>query len=94
MQDITPYGNGVYHLNSIMQPATATSSPVVGVAITTEATVPGSGTGASDLSAVESAARFCVEVAKDFGAGGCRFYDEAEFDRLVELYGSMRPLQG
>ena len=35
-QDITPYGNNVYHLNSILQPATATSSPVVGVAITTE----------------------------------------------------------
>lgn len=34
MQDITPYGNGIYHLNSIMQPATTTNAPVVGVAIT------------------------------------------------------------
>lgn len=29
-QDITPYGNGVYHLNSILQPSTATDVPVVG----------------------------------------------------------------
>ena len=32
-QDITPYGNDLYHLNSIMQPCTVTSAPVVGVAI-------------------------------------------------------------
>jgi len=29
-QDITPYGNGLDHVNSIMQPATATNAPVVG----------------------------------------------------------------
>ena len=46
-QDITPYGNGVYHLNSILQPATATAAPVVGLAITAEVAVPGCGTGAS-----------------------------------------------
>ena len=31
-QDITPYGNDLYHLNSILQPTTATTAPVVGVA--------------------------------------------------------------
>lgn len=30
IQDITPYGNELYHINSIMQPATVTTSPVVG----------------------------------------------------------------
>lgn len=94
MQDITPYGNGVYHVNSILQPATATAVPVVGVAITTETAVPGSGTGATDLASVEAAARFCVEVAKGVGAGTCRLHDQAEFDRLVARYGSMRHLQG
>lgn len=92
-QDITPYGNGVHHVNSILQPATATPAPVVGVAITAATAVPGSGTGATDLTSVESAVRFCVEVAKGFGAGTCRLHDAAEFDRLVELYGSMRHLQ-
>jgi hypothetical protein len=94
MQDITPYGSGVYHVNSILQPATATSAPVVGVAITTETVVPGSGTGASDLASVESAVRFCIEAAKAYGSGACRWYDAQEFDRLVELYGPMRRLQG
>ncbi|MHB0867881.1 MAG: DUF1177 domain-containing protein [Chloroflexota bacterium] len=92
-QDITPYGNGVFHLNSIMQPCTATAAPVVGVAITAEVPVPGSATGATHLEDVESAVRFCIEVAKSFGAGQCRFHDEEEFQRLVALYGEMTRLQ-
>jgi len=93
MQDITPYGNGVYHLNSIMQPATATSAPVVGVAITAEVPVPGCATGASHIVDIEQAARFCIEVAKGFGKGKVKFYDEDEFKRLVKLYGPMNHLQ-
>lgn len=45
MQDITPYGNDLYHINSILQPAVATSAPVVGVAVTAQSVVPGCGTG-------------------------------------------------
>lgn len=92
-QDITPYGNGIYHLNSILQPATVTTAPVVGVALTSEVAVPGSATGASQVVDIEQAVRFCIEVAKAFGAGACRFYDPEEFDRLVQLYGPMRHLQ-
>jgi hypothetical protein len=93
MQDITPYGNDVYHVNSILQPCTATSAPVVGVAITTETAVPGCGTGATDLASVESAARFCVEAAKSYGAGAVTLFDPADFDRLTTRYGSMHHLQ-
>lgn len=93
MQDITPYGNGVYHLNSMMQPATVTDAPVVGVALTAEIPVPGCATGASSIVDIEEAARFCIEVAKGFGRGEVKFYDEEEFRRLVELYGSMKHLQ-
>lgn len=93
MQDITPYGNGVYHLNSILQPATATSAPVVGVAVTTETAVPGCATGASHMPDLDSAVRFVIEVAKAFGEGRCSFYDADEFSRLVELYGPMTHLQ-
>lgn len=93
MQDITPYGNGVYHLNAIMQPATVTSAPVVGVAITSEVSVPGSATGVNDLVSMEEAARFCLEVAKYFGEGRIEFYNKGDFERLVELYGSMKRLQ-
>ena len=92
-QDITPYGNGIYHLNSIVQPTTATKAPVVGVATTTSLPVPGCATGANHLVNIEQAGRFCVEVAKAFGRGKCRFYDPEEFRKIVSLYGSMSHLQ-
>ncbi|MCI2059077.1 MAG: DUF1177 domain-containing protein [Oscillibacter sp.] len=89
IQDITPYGNGLYHLNSILQPCTATSAPVVGVAITAESMVPGCASGASHYADVESAARFALEVAKSFGKGACRFYSDEEFAVIQKKYGSM-----
>ena len=92
-QDITPYGNGVYHMNSILQPSVATTAPVVGVAITTETPVAGCATGATHLVDVEVTARFLVEVAKDFTRGQCKFYDEEEFALLKELYGDMSHFQ-
>jgi len=91
-QDITPYGNGLDHMNSIMQPWIATTAPVVGVAITTDVPVPGCATGASHLVDIETATRFCIEVAKAFGEGKCQFYDEKEFSLITKLYGSMRHL--
>lgn len=94
MQDITPYGNGVDHVNSILQPATATAAPVVGVAISAESVVPGCGTGASHEVDIAEAVRFAIEVAKETGAGTCRFHDGDEFARLVALYGPMTRLQG
>lgn len=93
MQDITPYGNQVYHINSIMQPSVATDAPVVGVAITTETPVPGCATGVSQMVDMENAARFCLEVAKSFGEGGCKLFDEEEFRLIKKLYGSMKHLQ-
>ncbi len=92
-QDITPYGNDIHHLNSIMQPATATDAPVVGVALTAEIPVPGCASGASQVMDIEMAVRFCLEVAKALGQGECAFYDAEEFGRLVALYGSMKHLQ-
>jgi hypothetical protein len=92
-QDITPYGNGVYHLNSILQPSIATSAPVVGVAITAESVVPGCGTGASHEIDIAAAAKFAVEVAKEFSRGTCTFFDAAEYQLLQKLYGSLAHLQ-
>ena len=92
--DITPYGNGLYHLNSILQPCTATDAPVVGVAVTTETAVPGCATGATHLGDLDEAGSFMIEVAKAFGEGKCAFYDEGEFERFVARYGSMKHLQG
>jgi hypothetical protein len=92
-QDITPYGNEIDHVNSIMQPATATDAPVVGVALTAETAVPGCASGASQVTDIEMAARFCLEVAKAYGRGEFDLYDAQEFERLVALYGSMKHLQ-
>lgn len=94
MADITPYGNGLYHLNSILQPCTATDAPVVGVAITTETAVPGCATGATHLTDLDEAGSFMIEAANAFGEGKCAFYDEDEYARFVERYGSMAHLQG
>lgn len=91
--DITPYGNGLPHLNSILQPSTATKSPVVGVAITTMTAVAGCATGASNAIDLELAVRFCIEVAKCYGAQRCDFYDRDTFARACEVYGSMTCLQ-
>ncbi|QZY56625.1 DUF1177 domain-containing protein [Crassaminicella profunda] len=92
-QDITPYGNGLYHLNSILQPAVAAKVPVVGVAITTEVPVAGCATGATHLMDIEMTARFAIEVAKDFGEKKCKFYDEEEYKLIHKLYGDMKRFQ-
>lgn len=93
MPDITLYGIRIYHLNSIVQSCTATSVPVVGVAITTQVPVPGCATGASHEVDIELASRFVVEVAKTFGRGTCKFFDEREWKSMTGLYGSMEHLK-
>ncbi|AUV84184.1 DUF1177 domain-containing protein (plasmid) [Salinigranum rubrum] len=92
-QDITPYGNDVHHINSLMQPATATDAPVVGVATTSTSPIPGSGTGANYLPELLEATGFVVETAKEFTRGRATLYDRSEFERLQALYGSMDRLQ-
>jgi hypothetical protein len=92
--DITPYGNGLPHINSILQPSTATSAPVVGVAVTSRSAVPGCATGANQAGDLELAARFCIEVAKAIGDNRCQFYDQDVLNRAIELYGPMTSLQG
>jgi hypothetical protein len=93
MADITPYGNGVRHINSILQPSTATSAPVVGVAISSETVVPGSATGVCDEADIAQAARFAVEVAKGYGRGRVTFFDAGALSELKRRYGEMHHLQ-
>lgn len=93
IQDITPYSNKLPHINSILQPAVSTSSPVIGVAITTEEPVAGCATGASHINDIETAARFAVEVAKDYSNNICEFYNEEEYKKLTEYYGDCKRFQ-
>lgn len=92
--DITPYGNGLYHVNSILQPAVATDVPVVGVAITAETAVPGSAGNASHPGDIALAVSFCLESAARFGTGRLQLYDVAQHATALERYGPMTRLQG
>ena len=92
-QDITPYGNNLYHLNSILQPCTATKAPVIGVALTAETAVPGCATGSSHILDIEAVLRFAIEVAKGYGEKKVSFYDAKEFTHILKLYGPMNHFQ-
>ncbi len=92
--DITPYGNGLPHVNSIVQPAVATAAPVVGVAVTSAVAVPGCASGASHPVDVALAATLCVEVAKAMANPAFDVLDQRVLDRARRLYGAMDMLQG
>lgn len=92
-QDITPYENGLPHVNSIMQPTIASDAPVVGVALTAQTTVPGCATGVTNTWDTDVAMRFCVEVAKMFGSSKLDFVDPTHWQRLLQRYGSLAHLQ-
>lgn len=87
--DITPAGNGLYHVNSIMQPSLETESPVVGVALTSVNLVPGTTPRHNNLADVELAIRFVLEVIYGFTSGGLEFYNKEEFLRAKSQYGDI-----
>ncbi|WP_028217933.1 DUF1177 domain-containing protein [Paraburkholderia oxyphila] len=96
-QDITPYDNGLYHFNSIMQPHAATSAPVVGVALTAQSVVGGSDSSANHEVDIAEAVRFCVEVAKRFTVASpdnpCEFYNAAEWQKIRQAYPDLSVFQ-
>ena len=81
------------HLNGMAQENLVTDAPIVGVALTSMMPIAGSTTGATQIMDIEAAARFVMEVAKGYTAGHLEFYDAAEFEKIVALYGSMRHLR-
>ena len=87
--DITPYGNNLPHINSILQPAVATEAPVLGLAIVTQSAVPGCATGASHETDIAEAATFCVEVAKTMKDGTGSFYSAESYERAALIYGEL-----
>ncbi|HZZ09966.1 MAG TPA: DUF1177 domain-containing protein [Paraburkholderia sp.] len=96
-QDITPYDNGLYHFNSIMQPHIATSAPVVGVAVTAQSVVGGSDSSANHEIDIAETVRFCVEVAKRFTTASAdnpgEFYDATEWQKIRSIYPDMSVFQ-
>lgn len=97
IQDITPYDNGLYHFNSIMQPHIATIAPVVGVAITAKSVVGGSASSASHEIDLAEAVRFCLEVAKRFTVASpdepCEFYNATEWEKIRTMYPDLSVFQ-
>ena len=71
-QDITPYGNDLYHINCKLQPCTASDT--------------------AHYADIEAAARFMLEVAKEFGRGECHCNKE-EKNKVLMLSGSMKHFQ-
>lgn len=93
IQDITPYGNGLYHFNSILQPSVATKAPVVGLAITSEVPVAGCATGVTNACQIDAVGRFIIETAQRFGKKTCQFYDQKEYQLIIKKYGSLKKFQ-
>jgi hypothetical protein len=96
-QDITPYDNGLYHFNSIMQPHVATRAPVVGVALTAQSVVGGSDSSANHEVDIADAVRFCLEVAKRFTCASpdspCEFYNATEWKAIRQRYPDLSVFQ-
>jgi hypothetical protein len=93
MKDLTPSDSGIDHLNGVGEVPEGVTAPAIGVSITTELPIAGSAQGASSIVSLEAAVRFCVEVAKDFGRGRFKFYNEEQFNKLVSMYGDMSIIQ-
>ena len=71
--DMEPYG-GQNSINSILQPNTATSAGVMGVAIQPEDVVPWSSAWAMHVVNVAGACTFCIEIAKSYGSMKLKFF--------------------
>ncbi|HKT99797.1 MAG TPA: DUF1177 domain-containing protein [Paraburkholderia sp.] len=97
LQDITPYNNGLYHFNSIMQPHIATRAPVVGVALTAQSVVGGSDSSANHEIDIAESVRFCLEVAKRFTVAfpenPCEFYNATEWKLIRRMYPDLAVFQ-
>lgn len=92
MQDITPVTNGLHHLNGLGELPEGCRLPCLGVGLTSVLPISGAAPGVTNLAALEPAVRFVVEVAKEYGAGNFRFYEEEEYQQLCRLYGPMSRL--
>ncbi|MEM1610791.1 MAG: DUF1177 family protein [Sulfolobales archaeon] len=92
MQDIVPFSTPVKHINSILQPWLYTDTPVMGVAITSESVIPGSATGVTDLSSLEPASRFVLEIAKKYTSRSIEIYYENEYQTLLKYHGDLKEI--
>ncbi len=93
MQDVTPYELGVHHICGMVLPSIFSTAPVIGVPLVTEIQTHPSATGTQQPMVLESAARFCLEVATGFGNGDYHFHYPGDFEGMVEAFGAVRGWQ-
>ena len=92
MQDITPVTNGIHHLNGLGEVPDGTVAPCFGVGLTSPLPLSGAAPGVTNVSSLEIAVRYVVEVVKGFLMGTFSVYDREEFVSLVSMYGDMTRL--
>ncbi len=76
IQDIKPYGNGLYHLHSILQPSTAARVPCVGVAIISHSAVPGYATSETHATDIDSGSPFQYRSGESLQRRKMRFLQQ------------------
>ncbi|EZQ10274.1 hypothetical protein CM19_04270 [Candidatus Acidianus copahuensis] len=79
--DLTPMDFNSYHISTLISPWLYTESPLIGVATVSKFAIPGYETGVQNISMLENAGKFCVELSRFINKGGSAF-DEKE---LIEL---------
>lgn len=93
MQDVTPYELGVHHICGMLLPSIFSTAPVIGVPLVTEIQTHPSATGVQQPMGLESAARFCLEIATAFGNGDCEFYYPDDFKGMIEAFQGLQGWQ-
>jgi hypothetical protein len=93
MQDVTPYELGVHHICGMVLPSIFSKAPVIGVPLVTEVQTHPSATGVQQPMVLETALRFCIEVATSYGNGDCEFYYPDDFEGMVSTFKGLRGWQ-
>ena len=93
MQDVTPYELGVHHICGMVLPSIFSKAPVIGVPLVTEVQTHPSATGVQQPVVLETAVRFCIEVATSYGNGDCEFYYTDDFQGMVSTFKGLRGWQ-
>ena len=92
MQDLTPVTNGIHHLNGLGELPAGTTSPCIGIGLTSPLPISGAASGVSSVTNLEVAVRYVMEIAKEYSAGHFSFYCEEDYTELTRRYGDMSRL--
>ena len=84
---------GALHLAAGLRDAWLSKAPVIGVPLVTEVQTHPSATGVQQPVVLETAVRFCIEVATSYGNGDCEFYYTDDFQGMVSTFKGLRGWQ-